>query len=349
MTKAEIQSVQGADYFLLNGIRRPRSYEAIGVDLLAGKKGVKLIPVQRQKTTVQDTILFDEYQIDGVVPESQSECISLLNEIVFKKGGGNGVGVVNISCIAFGELLIFKSRNKQDNENLEVEDTVIGFVEGQFLNAGTYYGGNPLLLASYRQLERIGSITSFVDGFTSYTLRQEVLNRVIEQGQPVALMSISGPETMNYDYSLYSTEGDFIQLLPGQIIVLKDPTGEFHDSEPFTIVHTPIYSIEAIEDSGGSKILYYNQNNLMYGDYFQIQRSSDPDFSVLEDENGSIINPINQSVYFVNPPEVYTGLVNEPSDTQPYQLMIVGIEYNQYLRFTDPEGTVISNVFELPT
>ncbi|MBQ0907484.1 hypothetical protein KBJ98_02080 [Flavobacterium sp. F-328] len=155
MTKAEIESVPGADYFLLNGIRRPRSYEAIGVDLLAGKKGVKLIPVQRQKTTVQDTILFDEYEIDGVVPESQSECISLLNEIVFKKGGGNGVGVVNVSCIPFGALLIFKGRNNQGNENIEAGDTVIGFVEGQFLNAGTYYGGDPLLLSSYNENEEI--------------------------------------------------------------------------------------------------------------------------------------------------------------------------------------------------
>ncbi|WP_144893751.1 hypothetical protein [Flavobacterium tiangeerense] len=249
-----------------------------------------------------------------------------------------------------GQLLVFKNPgNESGNNFLEPDDTVIGFVEGDFLNAGTYYGGDPLLFASYQRLERIGSITSFANGFTSYTLRQEVVDRIIEEGHPIALMGISGPETINYDYALFSTEGDFIRLRPGEIIVLKDPTGEFNDSEPFTIVEQPIYSIEAIEDSRGSKILYYNQNNQMYGDYFQIQRSSDPDFSILEDQNGSIINPINQSVYFGNPPAGYTGLVKEPSNIQPYQLMIVGIEYNQYLRFTDPEGIVVSNVFELPT
>lgn len=148
MTKTIIESVPGADYFILNGIKRPRSYEAIGVTLLAEKLGVKLIPAQREEITIQDTILFDEYLIDGVVPESQDECISLLNGIVFKKGGGNGVGVAGDLIIPIGKLLIFKVANKPD--------FCIGFVEDTFIQADLI-GNNPALLSSYDLSEEMPS------------------------------------------------------------------------------------------------------------------------------------------------------------------------------------------------
>lgn len=52
--------------------------------------------------------------------------------------------------IPFGEFLIFKSSSSPENpEGLDIGDTVIGIVEGQFLNAGTYYGDDPNLLSSY--------------------------------------------------------------------------------------------------------------------------------------------------------------------------------------------------------
>nr|WP_315175540.1 hypothetical protein [uncultured Flavobacterium sp.] len=49
-----------------------------------------------------------------------------------------------------GQLLVFKNPgNESGNNFLEPDDTVIGFVEGEFLNAGTYYGGDPMQLSSY--------------------------------------------------------------------------------------------------------------------------------------------------------------------------------------------------------
>ena len=49
-----------------------------------------------------------------------------------------------------GQLCIFKNPdNGSNNDYLEPGDTVIGFVEGEFLNSGTYYGGDPMLLSSY--------------------------------------------------------------------------------------------------------------------------------------------------------------------------------------------------------
>lgn len=49
-----------------------------------------------------------------------------------------------------GQLCIFKNPgNESNNDYLEPGDTVIGFVEGEFLNSGTYYGGDPTSLNSY--------------------------------------------------------------------------------------------------------------------------------------------------------------------------------------------------------
>lgn len=146
MIKAIIESVEGADYFILNGVKRPRAYEAIGVNLLEGKQGVKIIPVHRDEVLIQETILFDEYQINGVVASSQDECISLLNEIVFKKGGGNGVGVTNSSIIPIGYWTIYKNCLNTDPEKisvLEPLDVAIGFIpETQiFIPVGQYLGG----------------------------------------------------------------------------------------------------------------------------------------------------------------------------------------------------------------
>lgn len=51
-----------------------------------------------------------------------------------------------------GQLCIFKNPdNGSNNDYLEPGDTVIGFVEGEFLNSGTYYGGDPMLLSSYEE------------------------------------------------------------------------------------------------------------------------------------------------------------------------------------------------------
>jgi hypothetical protein len=51
-----------------------------------------------------------------------------------------------------GQLCIFKNPdNGSNNDYLEPGDTVIGFVGGEFLNSGTYYGGDPMLLSSYAE------------------------------------------------------------------------------------------------------------------------------------------------------------------------------------------------------
>jgi hypothetical protein len=237
-------------------------------------------------------------------------------------------------------------------------DTVTGMVEGEYLNAGTFYGGNFEQLSSYVEPNLIGRILSYSNGSISVEVNEGIISRVNTSGGPLSNIRITTPDGTVFEDALYSFEeqlsnpiNTFLQgSFPfGSVFVLYDPLSEFADSTPFTIVFSTIFTIQDVYESRGSKILYYNQNGLISGDYFQIQRSLDSNFSILEDENGLIINPINQRVYLSNPPEGYTGLVPEPSNTQPYQLMVVGIEYLQYLRLTDNEGTVISNVFELPT
>lgn len=49
-----------------------------------------------------------------------------------------------------GQFLIFKYPGNS-GAVLETNDSVIGYVEGQLLNSGTYYGGGPSLLSSYQE------------------------------------------------------------------------------------------------------------------------------------------------------------------------------------------------------
>lgn len=147
MVKATVESVEGADYFILNGIKRPRAYEAIAVNLLNEQQGVKIIPVHRDEVLIQETILFNEYQINGVVASSQDECISLLNEIVFKKGGGNGAGVANSLIVPIGYWTIYKNSINNNPLNvsvLEPLDVAIGWVPDTqiFIPVGQYLGGD---------------------------------------------------------------------------------------------------------------------------------------------------------------------------------------------------------------
>lgn len=152
MTKAIVESVIGADYFILNGISRPKSYEAIGVRLLDSKKGVKIIPIQRDDITLQNTILFDEYLINGRIPITQEECISLLNEIMFKTGGGDGGnnGSSNNAIIPYGEILTLKTLPSDNNEFRAAGDYCIGII-GNVKFEGIYKAGNPdpMQLSSY--------------------------------------------------------------------------------------------------------------------------------------------------------------------------------------------------------
>lgn len=58
--------------------------------------------------------------------------------------------VLNSRIVKNNELMIFKA-GINEAESLESGDVVIGFVEGNFLNGGTYYEGDPLLIASYSE------------------------------------------------------------------------------------------------------------------------------------------------------------------------------------------------------
>lgn len=52
------------------------------------------------------------------------------------------------NVIKYSNLIVFKIEENLNEEQQEVGDFCIGFVEGQFINAN-YLGGNQLLLTSY--------------------------------------------------------------------------------------------------------------------------------------------------------------------------------------------------------
>ena len=148
-----------------------------------------------------------------------------------------------------GQLLIFKNPdNVLDSTILEPNDTVIGHVEGEFLNSGTYYGGDPMLLSSYTQSNnQVGRIIAFnsYDQYNgdviTYELNDEVLQRAYSCG------------AYNGVYIMYKRPGDldflsvwpsgsypqawvtWLELTPGTIIKLTDTIGGLNDSEEYIV------------------------------------------------------------------------------------------------------------------
>lgn len=87
--------------FSFNGVSIPKNYEAqaTGVD-----DSLEIISTGRDRDVLQNSKKYDEFEINGIVPSSLNEAITLINEIVFSNGGGAGVGAQYI--YSFNEELI---------------------------------------------------------------------------------------------------------------------------------------------------------------------------------------------------------------------------------------------------
>lgn len=82
-------------------------------------------------------------------------------------------------------------------------DTVTGMVEGEYLNAGTFYGGNFELLSSYVYIEPVSFEDAFFNimGFTA--------------GESITFGVIAGTDkTIVYDIVHYSRFGDYLGRTP---------------------------------------------------------------------------------------------------------------------------------------
>ena len=101
------------------------------------KTGLK--PTQEQFTQVWDSFWHKSEKI----PINQINGI----EQIYKTINDQNTKIINAKIYAVGELQIFKVAPNKENE-LEIGDFVIGFIEDQFINA-TYNGGNYKALSSY--------------------------------------------------------------------------------------------------------------------------------------------------------------------------------------------------------
>jgi hypothetical protein len=106
-------------------------------------------------STDEDGFLIDYRSIDGdsCIPEvpdqNINEVLIILSRDFFflaKKGGS--------TITKAGDLMIFKRAGNIDTKKLEINDFVIGIVEGQFIR-GVYLGGSTALLASFDIYDRI--------------------------------------------------------------------------------------------------------------------------------------------------------------------------------------------------
>lgn len=207
-----------------------------------------------------------------------------------------------------GQLLVFKNPgNESGNNFLEPDDTVIGFVEGDFLNAGTYYGGDPTKLNSY--INRIGEVISFVNGLLTVNLNEAVISRFYASAELSCIVRITTLEGTIFEHGINPVEMELNNPISvyiqgkydyGSTIVIYDLLDEFVESVPF------IYSFvqpeeQVIEDVSTVNNGGFSALNLFYNN---IERN----------ENGQAINLIE----YIDKDYNYLGQINQgllPSPT----------------------------------
>jgi hypothetical protein len=166
--------------------------------------------------------------------------IALSRDFFFLGNKKKGVQSTNI-VIPDGSFLVFKVKPIA-SDVLEIGDTVIGYCEGNFLNAVTYYGGVTSLMSSFTPLEnKVGRIISFADDKMTYSINEEVINRQFSCGAYNGLDLLYKLPTSE-DFILVSfwgtdTTGDltWFDFPFGTILKLTDTIGDLEDSEEFII------------------------------------------------------------------------------------------------------------------
>lgn len=132
-----------------------------GINLLLASDDINLDTLQEIVTAIKSvdtylsTILVNDLITGGTTKALTAEMgVTLqtqINNILIDKADDQRVtnlfSILNI--VPVGKLSVYKVLPNNDGTQLEVGDTVIGYVEGQFLNGVDYMGGDVTLLASY--------------------------------------------------------------------------------------------------------------------------------------------------------------------------------------------------------
>lgn len=114
------------------------------------------------------TIIIDKIELKSLDEDTLATKQLTWNQTTQKVGFKT---ILASKIIPFGQLLIFKADGNVSND-LEINDTIIGMVEGQFLNTGTYNGGDVNLMSSY--IEMSPAIKLVFNDITQFISEQSI-------------------------------------------------------------------------------------------------------------------------------------------------------------------------------
>ena len=222
------------------------------------KTGLK--PTQDQFWAFFDSIWFKDEQIPAQNIEGLAE---LLNDkadaeaLTNHKNDANAHADLFSQINASGRFLINRNNLMFFADTPIAGDTVTGTVEGEYLNAGTFYGGDPLLMSSYVEINSVGAILGFesnVMGFGDrlrYQLSSEVSLRVYScSGYLAIALKYKRPGELTFseidlygellspqdgEDPIYQASISYLELTMGTIIKISDINGSFEDSATYLI------------------------------------------------------------------------------------------------------------------
>lgn len=188
-------------------------------------------------------------------------------------------------------------------------DIVTGMVEGEYLNAGTFYGGNFELLSSY--INSVGNVVSFDNnGLLLINLNSEVVNRYYESGELSCLVKITTLDGNVFEHGVYPVEMELNNPISvyiqgkydyGSTILISDLLDEFVESSPFVYSlvepeEAQILEVTHIQHSylGGQDLFYNNILKNEFGQPESVIQYVDKDYNYLGEINqGPLPSPTN--------------------------------------------------------
>lgn len=128
-------------YFILDGVKYPKSYEAVDDSSLNDNR-LKVIPIGRTGEQLVFSTHYRNISVNGSRFNSLKEAISAINEVVFSKGGGSGDGGTGIQSIQAGENITIDNTDLSNpivsanlNNSYSTQETLTG---------GTWIDGKPI-------------------------------------------------------------------------------------------------------------------------------------------------------------------------------------------------------------
>lgn len=166
-----------ASYFILDGVKYPKSYEAVDDSSLNDNR-LKVIPIGRTGEQLVFSTHYRNVSVNGSRFNSLEEAISAINEVVFSKGGGSGDGGTIEGIVTEDTNTVNFTGNGKVGSPLKADNIDI-YSTTETKTGGTWIDGKPI----YRKVFILPESDFLTGGLLELDLSSLNINKVLPNSE----------------------------------------------------------------------------------------------------------------------------------------------------------------------